>query len=135
MLIETNLEKPSFVVIALNLASAMLERKALADHGILNYKAVEGSYKGEKERSYVVTFQTLEDLQQILHVARTYKQESILVVDVERNAQLMFLNTYSGGTMPKYVGKFKNVPKFEALEQEAWTYDPENNYYYICKEA
>ena len=133
MLLETNKEKPSFAIVALNLDSPEAEHKALRERHITKFKQVNGSYKGSTERAYVITFTSLTHLQQILFVGREFNQESILIVDAKRNAELLYLDTVNKGITPKQLGKFVNVSKFEALAGDNWTHDIEKDYYYIVK--
>lgn len=134
MLIETNKTKPAFVLFALNLESKALELKTLADHGITKFKAVDGSYKGSKESAYLVPLGPLNGFDTLIKVhrlAKEFNQESILEVDVNRNAQLIYMDAKF--QVPTKLGKFQNVSKFEAIASDAYTFDPSTNYYYIAK--
>lgn len=126
MLLETNQTKPSFIIMALNTDKDSTILKA---HGIVRFKAVQGSYKGELETSYVIPFTTLETYQKALFLAKQYNQESILVVDINRDAELIYIDN----SKTDKLGKFQCVSKYEALAQDSWTKDVEKEYYYVIK--
>ena len=94
---------------------------------LLNSRIVMGCYKGEKELSIRV-----ESLSYgyILELAHEYCQESILVVDDENRAYLIYL-----ADMKKVmIGKFVEVDTSEYIEGlENWTYDQVENKYYTVR--
>ena len=96
-----------------------------------NFKQVTGCYNNIKELSFYVTIGdgswTREtDLKKLLEYAKLYNQESILYVNSDRQAKLIFTN---GETIN--IGIFKQVPKTFALQHVAYTYDIANNGYYV----
>ena len=97
---------------------------------VFNYKLVEGCYKGKTEVSFYVEIETVQDFNLIENIAHYYKQESILFVNDDRQAYLVYLDDTSN---PVYIGNFKQVSKSEALQHDAYTYDYKNNGYYICE--
>ncbi len=90
--------------------------------------AMIGSYKGEQNPSYIIelTHKTQED---VTSFARANNQESILYLDNERRATLVF----SDGLINVPLGMFKAVPKTIALESDNWTLNPNTNQYYITQ--
>ena len=62
---------------------------------------------------------------------RTYKQESILVLDERCRATLLYCNR----DLTESLGKFKACTRSVALKQACYTYDTENGQYYIIEEA
>lgn len=96
----------------------------------LPYKKVEGCYKGILEISfYVETPNGLNDFVEIHDLARNYEQESVLNIDKNRKASLIFVN---GGTSVS-IGTFQQVSEYEAKQSGNYTYDPINKGYWVCK--
>lgn len=120
--------KKPMMILALNLKNQEIETDALINAG-LAFKDLTGSYKGVKERSYLVLTHNNTAYQAALNLARRCEQESVLLLDEERNAKLMYLNDM----YQIDIGVLTPVSKDEALEQDAWTYAPDLNQYYICK--
>ena len=133
MLLETNKEKPNFVVLALNCYSKVGDIQALNHFGISRFKAVQGKYKGQKENAYIVPFNTVEQLQHIIFVARHFNQEAVLVVDKNRVAELVHLDNSNKSMMPEVIGKFQCVSSFEAEVSQNYVYDETRDCYYIAK--
>lgn len=121
-------EKTSLAIVALNTGSLATEMGAIDKYGLKQLKALRGSYKGKTEISHLIEFQSLQDLRSILALAGEYSQESILVLDPERNAELYYI----GGGIES-LGRFVNVTQDEALKQNAWTHCPILDAYYICR--
>lgn len=94
-----------------------------------NYKDLIGCYKGIREDSIYIEYKSARELCTIIKLAVDNKQESILEINEHREASLYFLSTAE----KKHLGTFVQVPKYEAIDQDAWTYDIENDAYYICK--
>lgn len=120
--------KTSLIILALNTGSAFEEYCKLIDMGFHYVKEVRGSYKGITEVAHVLSFETLEDLKKALIVAAEHKQDSILVLDVERNAQLYYI----GGGIEE-IGRLVAVDSETALTADAWTHCAEQDQYYICR--
>ena len=100
-----------------------------------NFKQVTGCYNNTKELSFYVTigdgsWSRETDLKKLLEYAKFYNQESILYVDSDRQAKLIFA---TGETIN--IGTFKQVPKAFALQHIAYTHDLEHNGYYITTET
>ena len=107
----------------------------LKDFG-LNYKVVEGVYRGESELSILVpVINQVFDLATVVQLAHIYNQHSILFVDSDRNAELKFMVKpfdASLNELPKSekLGKFIATTKGIATQCENYTKDGNN--YYIC---
>ena len=107
----------------------------LKDFG-LNYKVVEGVYRGESELSILVpVINQVFDLATVEQLAHVYNQHSILFVDSDRNAELKFMVKpfdSSLNELPKSekLGKFIATTKGVATQCENYTKDGNN--YYIC---
>ena len=89
----------------------------------------EGRYGDVDEPSVVVVDETPgtdKCLKIVMRLARVYQQESILAVDVNGAARLLFLD----GSKPLGIGKFTCVSENEAKRAAAYT--KRNGRYYIC---
>jgi hypothetical protein len=83
-----------------------------------------GCYKGKLEKSYMIR----ED--QFKYVRRfTERQESVLLVpgDVRQPCVL----EYADGDMVG-IGPMRQVSAVEALQADAWTYNPKVDKYFVC---
>lgn len=93
------------------------------------YKAVQGCYKGVKEKSYVVVPKNEERaLEDLINLSETYGQECILYRDSTGRAWLCG----KGGR--DLIGMFSQVPRSVAIGSDNYTYDIENNGYYIVED-
>jgi hypothetical protein len=117
------------VIMALNLDSEELEQQAISQFLGSEYHrpSLVGCYKGEVERSYIIET-TSKSLEEITVFAKQYNQESILHLDNERSAVLV----YDMDNMVK-LGRFKSASESHALKQDAYTYSQETNTYYIVE--
>jgi hypothetical protein len=86
-------------------------------------KIVKGCYKGEQETSILVN---LVHFDVVLALAKRFGQESILVVDTERNAKLVFCKDESTQVLGKW------AQAFPPYQEDAYTLDPETNIYWHC---
>ena len=120
--------KTPAIILALNLKNQEIEIEALLDAGLV-FKALTGSYKGVQERSYLVLTHTDEAYRAALNLAKECNQESVLLLDEDRNAKLMYLDDMH----QIEIGVLTPVSKDEALKQDAWTYAHDLNQFYICK--
>ncbi|MFG6605259.1 hypothetical protein ACGYLM_01430 [Sulfitobacter sp. 1A10445] len=91
-------------------------------------KPLLGMYKGQSEQSYISNWKDYKKINPWL-----VSEESILILgacnsDNEPKASLFYLQSN------EYVdlGHLKSVPRDEALLQDAWTFDPFTQNYYIC---
>lgn len=111
------------------------ERQKLVERQLyvrdLPFKKVQGSYKGVRETAYVVPLdqQGIED--GVLTLARRYGQESVLQVDFNGYAMLLFLNPGNGGPNVKDfkgVGFWREITADEAANDESFTQDGDKYY-------
>ena len=99
-----------------------------------------GSYKGKLERSYIVRWDDF--MEHIAESGYVDNQESILILRDGyygvTYATLKFNN--DEGKFPNvgyddlFLGAFKSIPASEAQYEEAWTYRPDLDTYYVCEE-
>lgn len=64
----------------------------------------------------------------VLAIAKLHRQTSILLLDAERNAKLLFLNLNTS----KSIGVFREVSKRVALKSNNWTFDPDREIFYVA---
>jgi hypothetical protein len=99
-----------------------------------------GSYKGKLERSYIMRWDDF--MEHIAESGYVDKQESILILRDgyygKVYATLKFNNDESKfpnvGYDDLFLGEFKSIPSNEAQYEEAWTYRPDLDTYYVCEE-
>jgi hypothetical protein len=118
----------SLVILALNLDSVEAEHNAISKFLGYDYErpALDGCYKGEVERSYILEVDG--NLFSILAFAKEYNQESILYLDNQRLATLI----YSMDNMVS-LGLFKGVSEAHAKAKDAYTFNPLTLTYYIAE--
>lgn len=113
------------------LATGITASNEQADAAIAGFfgvtpRPVEGCYKGETERSYLVPDNGVGETR-VLEFLREYKQESALLLDNQRNAFLV----YSDDGRREHIGEFTEASKAIAEVQEGWT--KVDGKYYICR--
>ena len=104
-----------------------------------------GSYKGKLERSYIMRWDDF--MEHIAESGYVDKQESILILRDgyygKVYATLKFNSAYNSdwpaefpnvGYDDLFLGEFKSIPANEAQYEEAWTYRPDLDTYYVCEE-
>jgi len=104
-----------------------------------------GSYKGKLERSYIMRWDDF--MEHIAESGYVDKQESILILRDgyygKVYATLKFNSAYNSdwpaeftnvGYDDLFLGEFKSIPAREAQYEEAWTYRPDLDTYYVCEE-
>ena len=104
-----------------------------------------GSYKGKLERSYIVRWDDF--MEHIAESGYVDNQESILILRDgyygKVYATLKFNSAYNSdwpaeftnvGYDDLFLGVFKAIPSNEAQYEEAWTYRPDLDTYYVCEE-
>jgi len=92
-------------------------------------KEVEGVYQGTVEKSIIVILNQrwlAVELATFKNYAAIFNQESILFVDEERNASLVFPKQVEA----EKLGKFIAVPKGIAIQMSNYTFDGQDHY--IC---
>ena len=103
-----------------------------------------GSYKGKLERSYIVRWDDF--MEHIADSGYVDNQESILILRDGyygvTYATLKFNSAYNTdwpaefpnvGSNDLFLGVFKAIPANEAMYEEAWTYRPDLDTYYVCE--
>jgi hypothetical protein len=92
------------------------------------FKEVLGCYGSKKEVSFYVQTDLVKEF---LDLSTQFNQECILFVDQDRQASLIRKN----GLLRQVdsIGTFTQVKQDVALQSANFTYDHENNGYYICK--
>lgn len=101
-------------------------------HRDLAYVRVDGVYKGRAERSFVVFLpadRAAYTLEMLRGLARHWGQESILHVDANRGAELL----YTDGRAPTDIGRWESVTAGEAANADGYTYSPDADAYYIAR--
>jgi hypothetical protein len=89
-----------------------------------------GSYKGKKNPSYLIEIESKQELRRVLDCAKEANQESVLFLDQDRNATLMFIDMFVGDIE---LGRLVAVSEEEAKKEENWTFNPVTGVYYITK--
>jgi len=92
-------------------------------------KEVEGVYQGTVEKSILVILNQrwlAVELATFKNYAAIFNQESILFVDEERNASLIFPQ----GGLSEKLGKFIAVSKGIAIQMSNYTFDGKDHY--VC---
>lgn len=91
------------------------------------FKKVIGYYFGTKEFSFIIP---LADLPSVFSFIKLFKQESILIVDEDRDCTLKFLNDDISNIR---LGKLLNVTQDEAIKRDCYTYDYNNGNYFVTE--
>ena len=128
--------QPEIIVISAELSHLPLEvnkqrttslYNALTDLGVL-FKLVKGVYKNSIETSFVVLCgEDSVNFNRLQNLAITFSQESILHLDANRNATLI----YDNGNR-EAIGVFRSVDKSTIVNLESYTYDASSDIYYAC---
>ena len=119
---------PRFAVVAFNTGSWVGESKLLESYGLTAIKEIEGVYRGNSETSWMIVLKDEQTLDVVRELASIHKQESILIVDHDRSAQLEY-NDYSTESL----GYWKSVPQYVATKQDNYSFHKETDTYYICQ--
>lgn len=106
----------------------------------LAFKRLIGSYKGQAEHSFICPAENLPMLsdwltgqESVLHLGPLYRDG---IAHGDREARLGFLREDGTAVSPpatQRLGLYGWAPRDEALRQEAWTYDPTLDEYFICR--
>lgn len=118
-----------FILMAMNTGDKHREAETLKVLGLSNFVFCEGVYKGSKEDSFAVFFTSPEEYRTILSLAMRHHQESILVVDSNRDAQLNHLDSAEKVNL----GRFVSVLKNEVVGLDNYTYVPSMDTYFVTK--
>lgn len=90
-------------------------------------KQVLGCYKGEREISFLILG---IDESEALALARAYGQESVLHVDANRAASLVYSHA-DRARLP--LGRFQAVPADQVADLDAYTIDPQTGLVWCAK--
>ena len=93
----------------------------------LGFQEVEGSYKGIRERAFMVVGRIHEPL--IRRLTKLYKQESYLSVYGDDFAELIYLSNND----TQGLGYLVEISKEEAHKTDSWTFVPNLGAYYTTK--
>lgn len=91
--------------------------KTTLDELLPDYTPVIGSYKGKTEKSFLVRIHDEDEYEQARYIAKEASQESILLVDDDLVAHLVYLD--SGDIVP--VGIWTLVSFETPPDLDAWT--------------
>ena len=120
------------IILALNTQDQFTDLTILKQNGF-EAKPLIGQYQHEtgrivKESSYLIKVESGRDLLTIKNLAKFHQQESILVLDLDQNAELLYI---SSGKVQN-IGVFTNCTEAEAKSSQSHTFDPISKEYYIC---
>ena len=95
------------------------------------FKEVDGVYKGDKENTFVIPYLTTNELLSLIALGKHFSQESLLLLDKDRNASLLFMDRPRKAIE---LGKFRSFTEkqFDNLNdrlKENYTFD--GDYYYV----
>lgn len=99
-------------------------------------KALQGAYKGTKEWSFIINARDWQKVydrgfckgqESILHLGPSYER----TIHGWRRCARMATLYYRDGHV-EVLGRFVGCSKAYALKQDAWTYDPADNQYYVA---
>jgi len=94
----------------------------------INYKPLNGMYRGARERSFIANMKDYPRIQSWLG-----NEESVLVIDRydARDIPRASLR-YRDGSYDD-IGRFVPVSQHTAMMRRSWTHDPTTNQYYITE--
>lgn len=119
---------PAFAVFSLNCELPEEEEFYLNEYGI-KAKELTGSYKGKVQTSYLVVIDNNKTFKTIVELAKKHNQESVLYINQEREASLIPIDCEKP---QEYIGRWKK--HYGPIDNlDAWTYDPAEENYYVCK--
>lgn len=92
-----------------------------------NFKRVLGVYNGHHEQSFIIESTNDSDYLRLLSMSKKLEQESILRLDNDNKAYLVFTNDLS----VEPLGRMIKVNETVAKMQSNYTWDKEANEYYV----
>lgn len=121
---------------AVNASRTEFLKRQLEARG-LDFAPVLGSYKGVKEHSFIVLApESSSAFDQCVSIARHWGQESILSVDANRHATLVYLSATGAEGSPiarlESIGTFRAVSSTEAAQLDGWTQDEHGAFYAVA---
>jgi hypothetical protein len=123
-----NIIKTTRVILALNHATMIQDLDILEQHGFRPVLCLNGVYKGQSEHSYMIEINDLPELYKLEALLNKYLQESYLYINQDNRASLVYLRTQRR----HYLGIWRQVDKVQALNSESYTYDYNNERYYLA---
>ena len=99
----------------LNAMAVSRAKAVLKKRGIPYFKAI-GCYKGQQEPAFVLQ-DVADNLAIVQKLATWYKQESILLIDANRQARLETVD----GELIESLGQFRETRKGIAEQRDSWT--------------
>lgn len=93
----------------------------------LEYKKVYSRYKNSNETSLMVILSDPDQTENLRELADQFEQESILVLNPDRTAYLLFAD---GGESHFGLKQFREISANTAKELDNTTFDPETNKHY-----
>lgn len=123
-----NTQQQPCVILAVNTITQSTD-ETFIEQGLTKrpIKHLTGCYKGTTERSYLIPLTHGLLLADCTAFAKEHNQESILYLDNQRNAYLV----YCDKDQSEYLGTFTAVSRDRATGGDAWTYDPITKQYYM----
>lgn len=91
----------------------------------LYFESVKGMYKGTEEHSFMIFGIGYKMLERLVNLGAMYNQESILSIDLDRQARLVYLATDE----VVHLGTFSEVSSTEGLD--AYTITDDNRIYTV----
>ena len=115
-----------------NEKSTYLLSSILEDQGFF-YKQVDGCWQGAPETSFMVAAAGDDELSELLKISQQFNQDWILYRNEHSEAFLVSSIVYEEEKLFKKLGVMVQAHRDIALAQESYTYDRENNTYYIVR--
>ena len=116
------------VILSLNTGSLKEDLKQIKSLS-LPFKCLIGAYKGKLEDSYLIVYNTYQELRKIIILAQANFQESILILREDRTCFLRYFNQ----TERVELGKLVSVSRDKAHLEDTWTLDLKTNKFYITE--
>ena len=115
-----------------NEKSTYLLSSILEDQGFF-YKQVDGCWQGERETSFMVAAPDDTALSGLLEISQQFNQDWILYRNEHTETFFVWGCGWCGFKIFKKLGVMVQAHRDTALAQESYTYDRENNTYYIVR--
>lgn len=125
-MIDNTLDNEQYIIFASDESDEYTE-KHLKDCRI-DYKKLVGRYKGEDETSYIINKREHPMIEPLIE-----NQESILELSKIQSNGFRLAGLSLKHSVHVLLGSFTPVTKEEAEKQDAYTYDPSTDVYYIAK--
>ena len=121
-----NIDNENYIIFASDLPESDTEKYLQALE--VNYKKLQGKYKGQEEISYIVNKQVFP-LVRVL----TVQQESVLLLSMVQNNGMRAAGlVYKDGSY-QALGYMEHVTKLDAENADGYTYDATTKTYYVAR--